>query len=303
MGDLHLVFPVEELSSAQKGQNVSMPMKAVKLLREFRNGSSLPVLIQTEAEDLYVVKWFETGEGPVECLSDWICLNLAEALGIPVPDFSLIEVPSDLSEQVTDSELRELIFRNQGLNLGLKYLENAEEYSTGKHCEISPELKNRIFLFDLLLLNIDRTDRNPNMLCSANQIYCIDFSASAEIRNLVVGEVLSEEGCLPIIRRHPFYNPEPGSLSGTEVNSDILYKITRDIPENWRSCVQTPEKLKEELVFGLQKLLTRPQNILRRRLDLLKEIPLEAEWSMKQKRVQNREDFLRRHNLLRTDRK
>lgn len=274
-----------------------MCMNAVKLLREFRNGSSLPVLIQTETEDLYVVKWFETGEGPVECVSDWICLSLARALGIPVPDVSLIEVSSCLSEQARDSELKELISINQGLNLGLKYLENAEEYKSFKHIEISPELKNRIFLFDLLLLNIDRTNRNPNMLCSNNQIHCIDFSASAEIRNLVIGKVLSEEGCLPIIRRHPFYNPEPGDLSGTEDISHILYKIIQAIPQNWRSCMQAPEKTKEKLVSGLQKLLTRPQSILRRRLDLLKEIPLEAEWSVKQKRRQNREDFLRRHNL------
>ncbi|MFP4681942.1 MAG: HipA family kinase, partial [Chitinispirillaceae bacterium] len=268
-------------------------VKAVRILKEFRTGSSLPVLVQTDSSELYIVKWHQTGEGPIECLSDWICLHLADAFEIPVPRSTMVEITPDLSNQVIDTELKELIEQNAGINLGLKYLEKTEALDSSQTDKISSRLKDKLFLFDLLLLNVDRTAQNPNILFGDNRIHCIDFSASAEIRTLVTGCRISERNCFPFLRRHPFYNPHAKHEFKAGKTLALLNHITNDIPQNWLTALGSAEKIKSKLISGLHALFTQSHYLLEKRMELLRNVSEDTNESLKQKRIQRRNEFLK----------
>jgi hypothetical protein len=262
---------------------------AETILSDFRTSSSLPVLVETTSRTKCVLKWKGTGEGPLANAVDWISLHLAQRIGIPVPTPYLITISSDLMDKTRDPDINDLITRSLGVNLGVEFLEGFTPFKLTHVDAIDPALKNLIYMFDVLFLNIDRTDHNPNMVFSQNILYCIDFAAAMSMKMLMNGQNHSERALLSVIRRHPFYKKvSEVNLVDLVVEASIVNEIVSSIPDDW---LVDPEATKRNLVVGLRTILDDAHSILEHRLAILDTLPIESEEERRLRTLGNRRAF------------
>jgi hypothetical protein len=262
---------------------------AIKILTEFRGSSSFPVLVETTDGTKCIVKWRCTGEGPLANATDWIALQLARAVGILVPTPCLVEVTPHLIHYTTHGELKDTILRSVGVNLGIEYIERASPFQSQFTGEVDSQTKRLIFLFDVLFLNMDRTDRNPNMVVADGELYCIDFAAAMSLRMLMNGERYSESALLPLLRRHPFYDPsfDVGEFNCV-INDGVVRESVDSIPNDWLS---NHDAAKENIFVGVKKMLVESAQIIERRLAVLKTLPFESDEEYKKRTARNRIAF------------
>jgi len=145
----------------------------------------MPGLFEADDDGLYVVKLRGAGQGPPVLLAELLSAELARAADLPVPEVVLIDVDPALGRNEPDTEIRELLLKSAGINLGLDYLPGSITYDPAV-AGISPsvslmpsaELASRIVLFDAFVMNPDRSAKNPNMLRWHDQLWLIDHGAA-----------------------------------------------------------------------------------------------------------------------------
>lgn len=246
----------------------------------------MPALIETDTGTKYVVKWRGTGEGPLANAVDWTCLHLARQAGILVPTPHLITVGTNLISKKQDPDINDLITRSLGLNLCLEYIPDARPYNATLAERGDSAAKDLIYLFDVLFLNIDRTDFNPNMLISKDRLYCIDFAAAMALKMLMNGMNHLESALFPLIRRHPFFKPRSDlTIVGFTFN---VPDIVSSMPDEWMSHLSTT---RESITSSLKEMLAESRLILERRLALLDLVPLEGIEEIKARTLRNRRMF------------
>lgn len=266
-----------------------MHLEAENILRAFRGGSSLPVLVETTRGTRCVVKWKGAGDGPLASAADWIGLHLAQLAGIPVPTPHLIRITPALASAQQDPEINDLVERSLGINLAVEFLNGALPYQPAQSRLIDSELKRRIYCLDVLLLNIDRTDFNPNILFHENRFVCHDFASALEIKTAMNDERYAESALLKVIRRHPFYSPmAKGPIPDFPVKSSDVNEIIHSLPDEW---LPDSASMKKKLVNHSTTLFTERQPVLERRLALLDGIPLESIEARNARLLRNKRAF------------
>lgn len=149
---------------------------ATRYVTPFREGGSLPALVEADDDGLYVVKFRGAGQGPRSIAAELVAGELARELGLPVPELVFAELDPRIASAEPDPEIQELLAASAGLNVGLDFLPAAMPYNPLQ--PPTPELAARIVWFDALVLNVDRTPRNPNLLSWHGGIWMIDHGAS-----------------------------------------------------------------------------------------------------------------------------
>lgn len=143
----------------------------------FREGGSLPGLIEADDLGMYVLKFRGAGQGLKALTAEIIVGELARRLGFRVPELVLVELDPELSRAEPDEEIQDLLRASAGQNLGIDYLPGSFDYNPRVR-DPGPDLAARLLWFDTLVLNVDRSWRNPNMLLWHRQPWLIDHGAS-----------------------------------------------------------------------------------------------------------------------------
>lgn len=151
-------------------------LRAERVLSALR-GSSWPVLADT-GERRVVVKLRGTAEGLRPLVSEIVVGAIADALGLATPARYLVELPARAPSDDPHEELRDLLDRSAGLNLGLTYLEGYRNVTPADAARIEPELQASIAWLDRFVQNPDRTPKNPNLMIKAGRIQLIDHGAA-----------------------------------------------------------------------------------------------------------------------------
>ncbi len=153
---------------------------ATRYVSPFREGGSLPGLIEANDDGLYVVKFRGAGQGPKTLIAELVAGEIGRALGLNVPELVFFDVPAELAFGEPDQEIRELIERSVGLNLGLDFLPGALAFhlAVRRIAPVDPFLAAEIVWFDAFVANVDRTTRNPNMLRWHDRLWLIDQGAA-----------------------------------------------------------------------------------------------------------------------------
>jgi hypothetical protein len=144
----------------------------------FREGGSLPALLEAGDAGLYVGKFRGAGQGPLALVAEVIAGELARALGLPMPELVLVELDAAIGRGEPDPEIQELLLGSVGENLGVEFLAGAETYSPSQDDPPAPDLAAAIVWFDALVANVDRTPRNPNLLVHDGTLNLIDHGAA-----------------------------------------------------------------------------------------------------------------------------
>src|SRR5512138_3680691 len=97
-------------------------VQATRYVTPFREGGSLPAIVEADDLGLYVLKFRGAGQGPLALAAELIAGELGRAAGLPVPEIVFVDVDEALGRNEPDEEIRDLLRASVGLNLALDYV-------------------------------------------------------------------------------------------------------------------------------------------------------------------------------------
>ena len=156
------------------------PLRTVNVIRyvtPLREGGSLPAIAEADDDFLYVLKFRGAGQGPKALIAELIGGEIAKALGFRIPELVFANLDEAFGRTEPDEEIQDLLKASVGLNVALHYLSGAITFDA----TVTPtgtELSSKIVWLDCLLMNVDRTPRNTNMLMWHKELWLIDHGAS-----------------------------------------------------------------------------------------------------------------------------
>lgn len=137
----------------------------------------MPAIAEADDGFLYVIKFRGAGQGPRALIAELIGGEIARTLGLKVPELVFATLDEAFGRTEADEEIQDLLKFSVGLNLGLHYLSGAITYDPAVN-SIDEKLASGIVWLDSLLMNMDRTCRNTNMLIWHKELWLIDHGAS-----------------------------------------------------------------------------------------------------------------------------
>ncbi len=152
-------------------------LDAQRIVAGGRRGSSRPILVETTGgRRLVKLRGAAQGTGPL--IAEIIVGTLAQAIGLSVPGRCLVRLRPGIETVDGDDELADLVGASAGINLGVDYLDDAQEIVASDVASIPLATQARILWLDRLVLNSDRTGRNSNLLKWRRHLWLIDHGAS-----------------------------------------------------------------------------------------------------------------------------
>jgi hypothetical protein len=211
---------------------------ATRYLTPLREGGSLPGLVEAEDDGLYVLKFSGAGHGLRALTAEVIAGELGRALGLPIPELVIVDVDPVLASAEPDQEIQDLLRRSGGLNLGVDFLPGSISFDPAARPIIDAELAAEIVWFDALVMNVDRTARNVNLLVWHRAPWLIDHGSA-----LYVHHTWREPGAharrpFPEIRDHVLL-PYASSIVAADarmqprVDRRLLEAVVGQVPEAW----------------------------------------------------------------------
>ena len=139
--------------------------KIVRYAVSLREGGSVPAIVEADTGETLIAKWRGAGQGAAVLVAEVIVGELARAVGLNMPELSVLELDEAIAKTERDEEIRDILFGSLGANLGMTYLDGALAYDPAASTTLPPHLAETLVLFDAYAMNVDRTARNTNLLC------------------------------------------------------------------------------------------------------------------------------------------
>lgn len=153
-------------------------LTAVRYIQPFRQGGSVPALVEADDGELYVLKFHAAAQGRRALVAELIAGEIGRRLGLRVPELAIIRVAPNFGMGEAHQEIRDTLNASAGLNLGLRFLPDSLEYNPLLKPPTPPDEAAAIVWFDAYVTNVDRTLRNVNMLLHARQLWLIDHGSA-----------------------------------------------------------------------------------------------------------------------------
>jgi hypothetical protein len=213
-------------------------VRATRYVTPFREGGSLPGLVEADDDGLYVVKFTGAAQGPRALVAEILAGELGRALGLPVPDLVLVDVDPAIGGAESNYWVRELLERSPGINVGLDFLPGSLTFDPRADGAPDPDLAADIVWFDALVTNTDRSPRNPNILAWHRRLWLIDHGASLFVHHTWGDPDRHAHRPLATIRDHvllPFAGPlgDAHLRLAPLVTEDLLREIAALAPDAW----------------------------------------------------------------------
>ncbi len=168
-------------SGARAAVTAMRTVVATRYVTAFREGGSLPGLVEADDDGLYVVKFRGAGQGPRVLVAEWLTGEIGRALGLLVPDLVAVELAEAIGTAEPHQEIRDLLLASVGRNIGLDFLPGAMTFNAAIDARPDPDWAAAVIWLDGLVANPDRSPRNPNLLGWHGRPWLIDHGASLSI--------------------------------------------------------------------------------------------------------------------------
>jgi hypothetical protein len=213
-------------------------VNATRYVTPFREGGSLPALVEADDLGLYVLKFHGAGQGPLALAAEIIAGEIGRALGLKVPELVLMEVDAALGRNEPDYEIRELLRASTGLNMALDFLPGSVMFDPAAGDRAGEDLASAAVWFDAFVTNIDRTARNPNLLYWHKSIYFIDHGAALYFHHDWKDTARKARSPFPAIRDHVLLPwaariPQADRDLRALLNRGVLAAILDQVPDAW----------------------------------------------------------------------
>jgi hypothetical protein len=155
--------------------------------------------------------------------------ELARAVGLDTPELVLVDVDPVLGVAEPDREIQDLLEASGGLNLGVDYLPGALSYAGAD--PVDADWAADVVWLDTLLMNVDRTPRNPNLLCWHGRVWLIDHGAAIYPQH---AGTLVADTAFPQIADHVLL-PSASSLAAAHdrLAPKVDPRVVDAVPEEW----------------------------------------------------------------------
>jgi len=214
-------------------------VEVIRYITPLREGGSLPAI--TEADDgfLYVLKFRGSGQGVKTLIAELIGGALAKMMDLKLPEIVFAELDEAFGRTEPDEEIQDLLKASRGLNLGMHYLQGAFIFDAVVN-KADEWLASKIVWLDCLIMNVDRTARNTNMLVWHNELWLIDHGASLYFQHALSSATEQARKPFIAVKDHVLL---PFATKLNEVNAEYAKLITKEdieaivasIPEIWLS--------------------------------------------------------------------
>jgi hypothetical protein len=211
-------------------------VNVTRYITPLREGGSLPAIVEADDQFLYVLKFRGAGQGHKALIAEMIGGEIARRLGFRVPEIVFAQLDSSFGRIEGDEEIQDLLKASTGLNLGLHYLSGAIAFDPVV-TTLSAEVASQLVWLDALLLNVDRTCKNTNMLMWKKELWLIDHGASLYFHHtwasadnaLKPFPMIRNHVALPLATELQKVNEEFKAL----LTDDIVSNIVSVLPEEW----------------------------------------------------------------------
>jgi hypothetical protein len=219
------------------------------------NGRTSPAVFTCEGPDLsapdqFVVKLRGGLERRERGLSYELYASLlATYFGIECPRPVVVSIERDLAEAIIgdlsgDAHRAEIVRDSIGLNYGSQFLVNLMVWPVDKQVPgVMQEAAIKIFAFDALIQNPDRTFSNPNLGSRSDDLFIFDhemaFSFLLSIFpsqtpwRLMTEDYLDRHVFARALKQVPF--PANFLQSLNDLSGEVLRNLFVQIPDEWRS--------------------------------------------------------------------
>ena len=158
-------------------QDILRTVHVTRYVTPLREGGSLPAIAEADDGFLYVLKFRGAGQGVKALIAELIGCEIGRKLGFKVPEVVFAELDEAFGRTEPDEEIQDLLKASVGLNLALHYLQGAITFDATV-TYVQAKLASQIVWLDCLLMNVDRTARNTNMLTWHKELWLIDHGAA-----------------------------------------------------------------------------------------------------------------------------
>lgn len=244
-----------------------MEIRTVQVTRyvsPLREGGSLPAIAEADDGFMYTLKFRGAGQGPKALVAELIGGQVAKLAGLKVPEIVFAELDAGFGRTEPDEEIQDLLKASEGLNIALHYLSGAITYDPGV-AQIDPALASRIVWLDALLMNVDRTPKNTNMLWWQKELWLIDHGASLYFHHNWPSWKEAVEKPFALIKDHVLL---PRATQLEEADAELRTKITPEaidlltgfIPDTWLENYgvdENPSQIREGYAQFLKRRIER----------------------------------------------
>jgi hypothetical protein len=237
---------------------------ATRYVAPLREGGSLPGLVEADDDGLYVVKFRGAGQGPAALVAEVVTGELARALGLLVPDLVVAEIAPELARAEPDPEIKDLVMASAGPNLGVDFLPGALPFTPAAVERIDANLAADVVWLDALVMNVDRTPRNPNLLVWHGRTWLIDHGAALYRQHGSAPLAASARDAFPHVADHVLL-ARAGSLAAADARlADRARAAAQDavaaVPEAWLG--EDAGARRADLIAFLQDRLREPRGFV-----------------------------------------
>jgi hypothetical protein len=204
-----------------------------------KEGGSLPAVVEGSDGRLWVAKFRGAGQGVRALVAEVVCAALARVAGLRTPDTCVVELDAAFGRNEGDPEIRELLVKSAGENLGVAFLPSALTFDPAARHALDAALAARIVAFDCFVQNVDRTAKNPNLLWSGGELWVIDHGAALYWQHAGTGSIANAPNPFARVKDHVLL-PFARDLASVDLGLDDLAIAAAidEVPEDWLDRVE-----------------------------------------------------------------
>lgn len=211
---------------------------ATRYVTPLREGGSLPAIVEADDDGLYVVKFRGAGQGLRALIAELVAGELARAAGLQVPELVLVDIDPALGRSEPDDEIRDLLAASAGCNLALDYLPGSITFDPLVGPFPDRAIASAVVAFDAFITNVDRTPKNPNLLCWHHGLWLIDHGAALYFHHAWDGYLQRSRTPFVPIRDHvllPWADAIPQAWDAVRERlvPEVITRVVAAIPEEW----------------------------------------------------------------------
>jgi hypothetical protein len=215
-------------------------VQAIRYLMPFRQGGSVPALVEADDLGMYVMKLRGAAQGEKALVAELVGGEVARAVGLLVPELVFVDLDAAIASAEPDPELAMPLEASAGQNLGLDYLPGSIMFDAVAGPAPDAETASRIVLVDALLLNVDRVARNPNLLSWHRRLWLIDHGACLYVHHGWTPETVLAEAEDPFaeVRSHVLLRwatalDAAAAHVARAVTPELVDRICAMVPDAW----------------------------------------------------------------------
>ncbi len=245
-------------------------MTATRYVAPLREGGSLPAIVEADDDGLYVAKFRGAGHGAKALVAELVAGEIGRALGLLVPDIVLVDLDPALAAGEPDAEIRELLQRSAGLNVGLDFLPGALGFDPAAGFVPDADMAADVVWFDALVTNVDRTARNTNLLVWHHQLWLIDHGSALYIHHTWRDPVAHAARPFPQSRDHVLLAcassiERADARLAPRLTRELLESVAAAVPDQWlvpQAGLRDPEAHRRAYVDYLSRRLAEPRSFV-----------------------------------------